>query len=97
MSKTPSAWIDWQTSDGEPIRINELTITPQAQALTICWPGGGLVWNRPAALLIERAGQVERSPLYDWTRLLQVSLLLFGLMGGLLLATGRRRRKARGR
>jgi hypothetical protein len=97
MNTARSAWIEWQTQSGEPIRINEITITPVAQALTIRWPGGGLVWNRPAALLIERAGQVERRPLYDWTRLLQVSLLLFGLVGGLLLATGRRRRKARGR
>jgi hypothetical protein len=88
-------WIEWQQRQGEPHRINEMTITPVAQALTIRWPGGGFVWNRPVGLLIERNGQVERRPVQDWTRLLQVGLLLLGLVGGLLLATGRRRRKAR--
>jgi hypothetical protein len=96
MSTAHEDWLDWQTHHGEPIQLNETTITPVSQALTIRWPGGGLVWNRPVALLIERAGQVERRPLYDWTRLLQVGMLSVGLITGLLLATARRRRKAKG-
>ena len=40
----------WQTISGDPTTVGDVTVTPQSQALTIRWPYGGAVWNRPTAV-----------------------------------------------
>jgi hypothetical protein len=57
-----------QTLTGDPIAVGEVTITPESQALTLRWPRGGWVWNRPTAILVERDGETERVPIVDVTR-----------------------------
>jgi hypothetical protein len=64
-----------QTVLGDPITIGDVTITPQSQALAIRWSGGGWVWNRPLAVLVERDGETERIPIVDVTRVAQWTLL----------------------
>jgi hypothetical protein len=75
----------WQTVAGRPVILHNCTITPLTQVLALHWPQGGFVWNRPVALLIEQDGQVERVPVVDMTRLVQ--LALFGCAIFVLLAT----------
>ena len=65
----------WQTISGDPTTVGDVTVTPQSQALTIRWPYGGVVWNRPTAVLVERDEQTERIPIVDVTRTAQLSLL----------------------
>ena len=67
----------WQTISGDKVTIGDVTVTPRSQALTIRWPHGGLVWNRPVAILVERGEQTERIPIVDVTRIVQLGL--FGL------------------
>ena len=62
-----------------PVTVGGVTVTPLARALVVRWPGGGLVWNRPAAVLVEREGRVRRIPIVDVTRLVQAGLLGLGL------------------
>ncbi len=69
--------VQWQTISGEEVTIGDVTLTPQSQALTLRWPNGGGVWNRPVAVLVERDGQTERVPIVDVTRVAQ--LTLFGM------------------
>ena len=76
MSK-PSDMIRCRTVSGEAVTVADITLTPQSQAVTVRWPDGGLVWNRPVAVLVERAGQTERIPIVDVTRAIQLGL--FGL------------------
>jgi len=68
-------FIELKTNTGKPIRNESVTITPQAQALTVHFPFGGFVWNRPVAVLIEIDGRRERFPVSDVTR---VALLAMG-------------------
>ena len=82
---------------GEPITVGETTITPQAWVLAFRWPGGGWVWNRPHAVLVERNGQVERVPIVDLTRVARWSMLSLGVGLWLLAAVLRRRRTRRER
>jgi hypothetical protein len=70
--------MQWQTLSGEPVIVGDVTLTPQAQALTIRWRNGGFVWNRPVAVLVERLGQTERIPIVDVTRGAQFTLLGLG-------------------
>jgi hypothetical protein len=65
-----------QTLIGEKTTVGQISLTPQSQALMIRWPYGGVVWNRPLAVLVERDGQIERIRIMNVTRMTQ-----FGLLG----------------
>ncbi len=76
--------------------VGDTTLTPQSQVLTIRWPNGGWVWNRPVAVLVEQDGEVERLPIVDVTRYAQIGLIAFGLifaLATLLARAGGRRGK----
>ncbi len=73
-----------QTRTGDPISIKSeqgtsFEVTPQAQALILRWPHGGLVWNRPMAILVKNHEQADlpptRVPIVDVTRIAQGILL----------------------
>jgi hypothetical protein len=87
--------IKWQTVSGEAVTVGDVTVVPQSQALTLRWGRhGGLVWNRPAAILVERGGQTERIPIVDFTRAVQFGLLglcLVVCMVALVIPARRRR------
>ena len=72
--------VQWRTVSGEEVTAGDVTLTPQSQALTIRWPNGGFVWNRPVAVLVERDGQTERIPVVDVTRIAQLTLLGLGFV-----------------
>lgn len=78
--KRPKDIFKWQTISGDKVTVGDVTVTPQSQALTIRWPNGGLVWNRPAAVLVERGEQTERIPIVDVTRIAQLGLLGLSLV-----------------
>jgi hypothetical protein len=72
--------IQWQTVSGEQVTVGDVTCSPQSRALTVRWPNGGFVWNRPTAVLVERGGQTERIPIVDVTRIAQLTLLGLGIV-----------------
>ena len=62
-------FVELKTSSGKRIERGNVTITPQAQALTVRFPYGGFVWNRPVAVIVEQDGrQQERITIVDVTR-----------------------------
>ena len=75
--------VQWQMISGEEVTAGDVTLTPQSQALTVRWPNGGFVWNRPVAVLVERDGQTERIPIVDVTRIAQLTLLGLGLVSSI--------------
>jgi hypothetical protein len=79
-------------ASAEPVTIHGVTVTPQSRALVVRWPKGGLVWNRPTAVLVEQDGQTRRIPIVDVTRILQVGLLGLAILtaGASLLGCRRR-------
>jgi hypothetical protein len=73
---------------GEPIQVGQRRITPLASVLKVDFPGyqGGLVWNRPSAVLVTEAdGQEHRLPVQDYTRQAQWLLIGAGVLGSLLI------------
>jgi hypothetical protein len=77
-----------RTLSGEPVVVGGMTVTPQSQAVALRWPGGGWVWNRPVAVLVEQDGVTRRIPIVDVTRLAQLAFLGVGL-GVWILALAR--------
>lgn len=81
--------INWQINAGDPVTVDDITVTPRSQALTVRWPGGGWVWNRPVGLVIQQGQTDDESesshiPIVDVTRVAQ--LALYGLSLAFLIA-----------
>jgi hypothetical protein len=72
-------FIRLENTSAEPIVVGDTKITPQAQAFSLRLPFGGLVWNRPTAVLVERDDMTERIPIVDVTRVAQIALFGFVL------------------
>jgi hypothetical protein len=88
--------LQWRTILGDKVTVGDVTVTPQSRALTIRWPHGGLVWNRPVDILVERGEQTERIPIVDVTRMAQLGLLGLSLMFSMvILVLSIRRRRDR--
>ena len=74
-----SDWVSMETSAGKSIQAGKATITPFATSLRISPPKlpFGMIWNRPASILIQSAdGQEEVQQIPDITR-----QVLWGLLG----------------
>jgi hypothetical protein len=85
--------IQWQTIASAPVTVGDAVITLQSQALVVRCPWGRFVWNRPVAVLVERNDQVERIPIWDVTRLVQVGLLGFILTFWIVISAMMRRKR----
>lgn len=77
--------LQWQTISGDKVTVGDVTVTPQSRALTIRWPYGGFVWNRPVAVLVKRGEQTERIPIVDVTRMAQLGLLGLSLVFSMII------------
>jgi hypothetical protein len=86
--------LKWQRLSGDKITVGDVTVTPQSQALSVRWPNGGFVWNRPVAVLVQRGEETERIPIVDVTRMAQLGLLGLGVVFSVvaLMASVRGRR-----
>lgn len=72
-----SDFIRLENTSAESIVIGDTRLTPQAQAFSVRFPFGGVVWNRPTAVLVERDDSTQRMAIVDVTRVMQI--VLFGL------------------
>ncbi|GMR11807.1 MAG: hypothetical protein BMS9Abin28_2652 [Anaerolineae bacterium] len=71
---------------GQSIKLGDGEVTPYSRATIVQIPGisGGLVWNRPAGVLVMRSDGSEADlPIRDVTRIAQIALLTIGALGGL--------------
>ena len=81
-------FIQTETKAGEAITIGETKIVPFSKSVRVQIPGrqGGLIWNRPASLLVVSSdGEEQIIPIVDVTRqalwaLLGASTAVFLLM-----------------
>ncbi len=79
-------FLQLQTNSGDPVTIGGTTITPQSQALIVRFPFGGFVWNRPIAVIVDRAGQSQRIPIVNVTLIALLGLIAFSVIINLLAA-----------
>ena len=77
--------IRWEERRGEPIYRDDVVVVPQSKALVVRLPFGGLVWNRPTAVLVTQNNQTTTIPISDPTRLALWTLAGVGVMVALLM------------
>jgi hypothetical protein len=89
-----ASFLTVESRAGKPVEFHGNTLVPinQVWQLKLPWPHGGLIWNRPASVVVTDSNQQEIViPVQDVTR--QAVWLFMGLsFASLLLAffTGRR-------
>lgn len=91
-----SRFLQIDTRAGDPIPVGDTTILPLARSLRLRLPGrwGGLIWNRPASVVVQTAdGQEYTLPVRDVTRQVQFALIGGGLMGVIFVWLLTRRNK----
>ncbi len=66
----------WEIQNSQPVTVGARTITPQTQVVSLRLPFGGFVWNRPAAVLVEENGRVQRLPIPDVTRMIVLAAVV---------------------
>lgn len=71
--------IQLQAKARTPVKINRsaesmTTVTPYAQALTLHFPFGAFVWNRPIAVEFDDGQTSQRVQIMDMTRILQLGM-----------------------
>jgi hypothetical protein len=87
--------IEREIRSGEPIQVGDYEIIPQSQHIRIVLPSqrGGLIWNRPRAVIVRTADGNERIlPVRDLTRIMIWSMLAGGLVGAILIGLMHRSR-----
>ena len=67
-------WFSIRRKLGAPQIAGFYTVTGESLVVQVRWPGGGLVWNTPVALHVQRRGHTERHRIVDSTRLVQIGL-----------------------
>ena len=88
--------IEMLSKTGEPQRIGKLELTPMNQVLKIQFPGdhGGLIWNRPKAVVVRSDdGQEQILPVTDVTRVAIWAMLAGGILGAIIMGLTFRRRQ----
>lgn len=70
-----------------------MRVTPEAKAVVVHWPKGGMVWNRPLGLQVSTLSDSATTykPIYDLTRILQFTF--YALAVGFTLLGWRARRR----
>jgi hypothetical protein len=89
-------WITLESRAGEAVTAGARRLIPLSRVIRVHLPGqpGGVVWNRPAAVLVREAdGQEIELPVRDVTRLAQLAILTAGLLGSWLIWIAFRPRK----
>jgi hypothetical protein len=83
-----------ETLTGQPLNVKDRQVRLRSQVLQLRLPfvHGGLIWNRPVAVLMRTAdGQTQTLPVRDVTRIAVLALLMLSLAGTFLLMLFRRK------
>ena len=83
-----------ETLTGQPIKVKGTQLRVRSQVVQLRLPviSGGLIWNRPVAVLVQSAdGQDRLLPIPDLTRTAVLALTMLGLATAFLVRLFRRK------
>jgi hypothetical protein len=90
----PTSLLRIETITSQPIKFKDTQLRVRSQVLQLRFPliSGGLIWNRPVAVLVRTAdGQDQILRVPDVTRTVVLTLLVLSLAGTFLLMLFRRK------
>ena len=75
------------------VEVEGVSVIPRVRAVSVRWPRGGCIWNRPVALEVSYGGNTRRIPIVDVARLLQVGMYRIALLLAAIMIRRRPRRR----
>jgi hypothetical protein len=92
----PTPLLRIETGTGQPIKVKDTQVRVRSQVVQLRFPfiHGGLIWNRPVAVLVRTAdGQDQVLPVPDVTRNAVLMLFMLSLVGTFLVRLFQRKRE----
>jgi hypothetical protein len=85
-------WLKWEKQENRtaPIVAFGTRLIPIERIVHINWPGGYVLWQRPAALEIERGDDKKRLPIANVTSRTIAALALSGVICVVIVSIGER-------
>lgn len=74
------SFIQLNSRHGKVIECGNMMLTPQSQSLVIGRGPCRFIWNRPLAVIVEQDGKLERIPIIDLTRMIQLGIFIAGIL-----------------
>jgi hypothetical protein len=78
-------YMQYGVHEGPPQQVGGWSLTPQARTFLINTPWGGVVWNRPTAVIARKDDITQHHPIPDPTR---AALLLFMVLSAIAALIG---------
>ena len=72
-------FVQVHTSRGEPITTRYGQVVPVARVVKLRWPGGGLNWNRAAAIEVQQGQSQQKLPITNATSRIIFTFVLTAL------------------
>ena len=91
----PTSLLRIETLTGQPIKVKDTQVRVRSQVVQLRFPfiHGGLIWNRPVAVLVRTADSQDRVlPVPDVTRNAVLMLFMLSLAGTFLFRLFQRKR-----
>ena len=80
--------LKFENIQGESFSVGTSTLTPFSRRLSLGWPesvradkGFVLIFQQPAAIIVEKDGHVVKIPVRDYQRIIVLTLLLVTVVG----------------
>jgi hypothetical protein len=90
----PTSLLRIETLTSQPVKVKDTQLRVRSQVLQLRFPfiSGGLIWNRPVAVLVHAAeGQDQILPVPDVTRAATLALFVLSLVSTFLFISFRRK------
>lgn len=84
----PAPWFSFTSRAGPPIPVAGGLLVPRTQVLNVSLPVANLrfTWNRPTSVTYQpQDGPSQTISVIDYTRLIQILLLAFGLFAAMII------------
>jgi hypothetical protein len=85
--------LHWRLIESPSVTECGVTATPLTRLAALRWPGGTLLWARPAGVIIQQGSSRRQVSILDLTRLFQ--LVILGVGASWLVARAARQRRER--
>jgi hypothetical protein len=79
-----TSYVQYRVQEGPPQEVGGWSLTPQARVFLINTPWGGVVWNRPTAVIARKGPLRQHHPIPDPTRAALIFFFLFGVIAALV-------------
>lgn len=77
-------YVQYRMQEGPPQEVGGWSLTPQTRVFLVNTPWGGVVWNRPTAVIARKGPLTQHHPIPDPTRAALIFFFVLGVIATLI-------------